>query len=242
MTTTAVSDPWQARAACRGQDTNGWFGQPHETRSATATCAICPVRPDCLYDALRSEPPSAPRYGIRGGLSGRERNRIPPLPSTTAEAIAYLRDYLDDLDALDPEQETHPMPEPTTPQPLPEDELLEWGDTHADPEVQDQAARARVILAGLRNRHASDRELSAITEEEEKIAARLAELRTRKVALLPPKKSKSKGRGVDYPAAEVRAWAAANGHQCSPTGRIAKPIVDAWRAATGQTEGAAGTS
>ncbi|MFI0268601.1 Lsr2 family DNA-binding protein [Streptomyces luteogriseus] len=116
------------------------------------------------------------------------------------------------------------------PKPIPVAQLLKWGDEHADPEVQDQAARARIALHGLRQRHAADQELAAIDSEEEQLAKRLAELRARK-AELAPAKAKKQRKPVDYSAAEVRAWAKGQGIDCPATGRVPKGVVDAWRAA-----------
>ncbi|WP_425244827.1 Lsr2 family DNA-binding protein [Streptomyces sp. NEAU-NA10] len=115
---------------------------------------------------------------------------------------------------------------------LPLGKLLAWGDEHLDPEVQDQATRARIAVTGLRKRYAADQELKAITTEAEQLEQRLAELRAREAELAPPK-AKTKRKPVEYPAAEVRAWARQNGHDCPPVGRVPKAIVDAWRLATG---------
>ncbi|MFJ6561885.1 hypothetical protein ACIQMV_18890 [Streptomyces sp. NPDC091412] len=119
------------------------------------------------------------------------------------------------------------------PQPLPVGQLLKWGDEHPDPEVQDQAARARAALGGLRKRYATDQELTAITTEAEQLEKRLAELRTREAELVPAKPKKTR-KPVGYPAAEVRAWAAANGVDCPPVGRVPKKVVEAWRASLPQ--------
>ncbi|MFF7485599.1 histone-like nucleoid-structuring protein Lsr2 [Streptomyces luteogriseus] len=121
-----------------------------------------------------------------------------------------------------------------TPDQITVGQLLAWGDKHPDADVQDQAARARVLLTGLRRRHAADQELAAIDSEEEQLAKRLAELRARK-AELAPAKPKSKRKPVEYPAAEVRAWAKEQGVDCPPVGRVPKAVVEAWRAA--QTNG-----
>lgn len=117
---------------------------------------------------------------------------------------------------------------------LPVGQLLAWANQHADPDVRDQGTQARAVLAGLRQRHAADTELAAITTEAEQLEQRLAALRARKAELAPPK-PKTKRKPVDYPAAEVRAWVTENGHEVSPVGRIPKPLVDAWRQATGGT-------
>ncbi|MFD7996871.1 hypothetical protein [Streptomyces mexicanus] len=80
-----------------------------------------------------------------------------------------------------------PQPATESPEQLPVGKLLAWGDQHDDPAVQDQAARARAALAGLRQRYAADRELAAITNEAEQLEKRLAELRAREQELAPAK-------------------------------------------------------
>ena len=69
---------WQAFAACQGK-TSAVFYPPFssEDRSARrsrearakAVCALCPVRVDCLAHAFEHDE----RFGIWGGLTGRER-------------------------------------------------------------------------------------------------------------------------------------------------------------------------
>ncbi|MFI1472072.1 histone-like nucleoid-structuring protein Lsr2 [Streptomyces wuyuanensis] len=240
---------WHDQAACAGQDTNRWFGRPHQTQSALKACSGCPVRAECLHDALTYEIPGAPRYGIRGGLYGRERNRLPDLPSSATDAIAALRELLATFDERTPEPMTT-TPAPALDVPLkagtgvrlkavPEDsaslpvgKLLAWGDQHADPTVQDQAARARDALAGLRKRHAADRELVAVTTEAEELRKRLAELEAREAELAPSKPKRKRGSYVrDYDTRTVRAWADANGIECARIGQIPKRVLDAWRAA-----------
>ncbi|MFB9464504.1 Lsr2 family DNA-binding protein [Streptomyces cinereospinus] len=173
--------------------------------------------------------------------------------------VSALRRLLDEIDHqggpdaarhnrlnLDHPEGTDPMAQPvpqlssipahaqtrtTEPPAIPVGQLLKWGDAHADPDVRDQAARARAALTGLRRRHAADQELVAIAEEREQLQQRLAEIQAREAELAPPK-AKSKRKPVDYPAAEVRAWAAENGHDCPSVGRVPKAVVEAWRKAT----------
>ncbi|MGW5509929.1 WhiB family transcriptional regulator [Streptomyces albogriseolus] len=140
-----------------------------------------------------------------------------------------------------PAMTTQPSIAAATAEALPVDQLLEWGDAHSDPEVQDQAARARVALVGLRRRHAADAELTAITSEAEQLEQRLAELRARQAALAPAKKATKKAAVQrDYEPATVRAWAKDNGVDCPATGRVPKAVVEAWRTAAQST--GAGTS
>ncbi|QJT01770.1 hypothetical protein G9272_16830 [Streptomyces asoensis] len=118
---------------------------------------------------------------------------------------------------------------PAQPQPPSVGQLLAWADNHTDEEIRDQSSRARLALAGLRRRYDTDKELTEIGTEAERLEQRLAEIRAREAELAPAKQKKART-PVDYPAAEVRAWAAEAGMPCSPTGRVPKAVVDAWRA------------
>lgn len=107
---------------------------------------------------------------------------------------------------------------------IPVGELLAWADKHQDPAIQDQSARARADLTGLRARHQADRELAAITAEAEQLERRLTEIRRRQSELRPKRKTKR-----DYDSAEVRVWARANGHTVPDRGQIPKKVLQAWR-------------
>jgi len=66
-------DQWRDRANCRGVDPNLFFPERGEsTRDAKAVCQGCTVRHHCLVDALVT----GEKFGIRGGLSERERRRL----------------------------------------------------------------------------------------------------------------------------------------------------------------------
>lgn len=71
---------WHALAACAGMDEGMFFpaegadGRPGAYR-AKRICAGCPVRRECLEDALAWEMPST-RVGVRGGLLASERQRL----------------------------------------------------------------------------------------------------------------------------------------------------------------------
>lgn len=79
---------WRDEAACRGRTDLDWFatqetpGAPSLSYKANrdaclAICAECAVRGDCLADALTEGEP----YGIRGGYTSRQRQRMarPPV-------------------------------------------------------------------------------------------------------------------------------------------------------------------
>jgi hypothetical protein len=159
----------------------------------------------------------------QGGPDAARHNRLhlPDGPEPTMQTTSPTRPIVD--------LPLKPSAGTTEPPAIPVGQLLSWGDQHPDPDIQDQAARARAALTGLRRRHAADKELTAITTEAEQLEQRLAELRAREQELTPTK-PKTKRKPVEYPAAEVRAWAKANGHTCPPVGRVPKAVVEAWRA------------
>ncbi|MFF6985639.1 WhiB family transcriptional regulator [Streptomyces sp. NPDC010273] len=96
------ADPkhWQVVAACSGS-TRHLFHLPNSA-AAQQICRGCPVRAECLHDALDSDAPT----GIWGGLSRTERKALPVLPADRAAALAELRLLLAELsDNLPPEPE-----------------------------------------------------------------------------------------------------------------------------------------
>ena len=80
---------WLDAAACRGLDPR-LFDDDHDdpmvianplvrvTRreAAAAVCASCPVRAECLADALANRPGCGSPTTIRGGLTGHERYKL----------------------------------------------------------------------------------------------------------------------------------------------------------------------
>jgi hypothetical protein len=86
---------WRSRAACRTEPPELFFptaesgpARAAQVAAAKAVCARCPVRQDCLVEALRRIP-----YGICGGLTEHERRRLrttrtnsEPVGSTTSRS------------------------------------------------------------------------------------------------------------------------------------------------------------
>lgn len=69
--TYSPEDDWRQHARCRGIDTAVFFPcRGEDVSEAKAICAQCPVREPCLADGMRE------RFGIRGGLSERERRTL----------------------------------------------------------------------------------------------------------------------------------------------------------------------
>jgi hypothetical protein len=72
-------------------DTDLFFpgrGGYHHEHAAKTVCAGCPVRDECLTDALEWEVPSR-RFGIRGGFTPAERERLgSPLAGRRRQSLA----------------------------------------------------------------------------------------------------------------------------------------------------------
>jgi len=237
---------WRDEAACIGHDTGLFFGSANAGK-AQAICERCPVRAECLYEQLQREANDS-RYGVFGGLTAAERRALPSLPDSRPAALALLREefanrtttsasHPADRKATEMTSDDTTPPAEVQPAPVPPlGKLLHWADAHVDASVRDQAALAGELLEALRSRYAADQELTAISDEAAQLEKRLAEIRAREAELAPKKPGKAK-RPLDYPAAEVRAWARENSVDCSATGRVPKAVVDAWRAATRPASG-----
>lgn len=72
-------DQWRSRAACRTARITRpdltWFpGQGERFDEQRAICESCPVRTDCLADAMSL--PATMDHGLWGGLSERQRSAL----------------------------------------------------------------------------------------------------------------------------------------------------------------------
>jgi WhiB family redox-sensing transcriptional regulator len=63
---------WRVHAACRDTDPDGLFVRGAEQHQAKVVCLACPVRTECLAEALdhRIE------FGVWGGMTERERRSL----------------------------------------------------------------------------------------------------------------------------------------------------------------------
>lgn len=85
--TGAGYDRWLERAACRGTDPSVFCGTGQQpSRRAQKCCHVCPVRYDCLLDALELGDWDT----VRAGLSGRRRRQLRPLLVRMAASDAGL--------------------------------------------------------------------------------------------------------------------------------------------------------
>ncbi len=84
------SQPWRAKAACRGLDPTIFYPSEEDDDAAAdakAVCAVCPVQVECLEHALGYRE----REGVWGGATERERRRIIRQRRRAAYAAAAKR-------------------------------------------------------------------------------------------------------------------------------------------------------
>lgn len=68
-----MSDDWRDYALCQEVDPEAFFPEKGgSTRDAKRICSRCEVKAECLEDALEHHE----RFGVRGGLSERERRQL----------------------------------------------------------------------------------------------------------------------------------------------------------------------
>jgi WhiB family redox-sensing transcriptional regulator len=65
-------DDWPSQAACRGAEPDELFVPGAAQNRAKAVCMGCPVRTECLADALDNRT----EFGIWGGMTERERRAL----------------------------------------------------------------------------------------------------------------------------------------------------------------------
>lgn len=63
---------WTTSAACRASDPDALFVQGAAQNRAKAICLACPVRTECLADALDNRI----EFGVWGGMTERERRAL----------------------------------------------------------------------------------------------------------------------------------------------------------------------
>ena len=65
-------EDWAARAACKGETPDALFVRGAEQNKAKQVCAGCPVRTECLAEALDNQI----EWGVWGGMTERERRAL----------------------------------------------------------------------------------------------------------------------------------------------------------------------
>lgn len=93
-TGSAVDRSWMDEGACRGGDPDALFVRGAEQNVAKQVCRTCPVRTECLADALDSRT----EFGVWGGMTERERRallrRRPEVRSWTQLLLAAREEHL----------------------------------------------------------------------------------------------------------------------------------------------------
>ena len=69
---TTWAEDWASRGACRTSDPDSLFVQGAAQNRAKAVCMGCPVRTECLSDALDNRV----EFGVWGGMTERERRAL----------------------------------------------------------------------------------------------------------------------------------------------------------------------
>lgn len=85
-----IDQSWTAQAACAKQDPDDLFVRGAAQRQAREVCFSCPVRLECLIDALDNRI----QFGVWGGMTERERRAL----LRRAPGVTSWRDALSDLD------------------------------------------------------------------------------------------------------------------------------------------------
>ena len=86
-----IVSSWHELAACQEMD---YDNEGRTTKEQRELCSRCPVRQDCLREALDLETglPVKKRYGIRGGLSPRERWALQRMSCVDCSKVVSLSD------------------------------------------------------------------------------------------------------------------------------------------------------
>ncbi|MFB7368354.1 WhiB family transcriptional regulator [Streptomyces sp. NPDC056222] len=69
---TVVEVHWREDAACRTADSEELFAKAAQQKRAKAVCGGCPVRTECLAEALDNRI----EFGVWGGMTERERRAL----------------------------------------------------------------------------------------------------------------------------------------------------------------------
>ena len=72
LTSLIGDSDWAARAMCTGSNPDALFVTGAAQRDAAKLCQACPVRLECLADALDNQI----EYGVWGGMTERQRRAV----------------------------------------------------------------------------------------------------------------------------------------------------------------------
>ncbi|MFI2612074.1 histone-like nucleoid-structuring protein Lsr2 [Kitasatospora sp. NPDC018619] len=117
------------------------------------------------------------------------------------------------------------------PPPGPAAALISWGMAHPNARMQRLADQARSALADLQQ---AQRRATVVAAAEERVRQAEQQLAAARQALRNVKgrpAGPAAGRPDRAELAEIRAWAAAHGHQVAPVGLVPRAVVTAYREA-----------
>lgn len=94
LTLAETTPDWTSLASCRDSNPDDLFVQGAEQNRAKRICRGCPVRTECLADALDSQV----EFGVWGGMTERERRallrRRPEVASWSSLLLTAREAYL----------------------------------------------------------------------------------------------------------------------------------------------------
>nr|WP_269204172.1 WhiB family transcriptional regulator [Motilibacter rhizosphaerae] len=85
---------WASRGACRNSDPDALFVQGAAQNRAKLVCGGCPVRTECLAEALDNRT----EFGVWGGMTERERRALLRRRPDVESWTAYLQDAKRDFE------------------------------------------------------------------------------------------------------------------------------------------------
>lgn len=92
---TTGDQSWAARGACVSMDPDGFFVQGADQQAVKSTCVSCPVKAECLADALDNRID----FGVWGGMTERERRRLLRRHPGVRDWAAVLRGFAEQTTA-----------------------------------------------------------------------------------------------------------------------------------------------
>ncbi len=107
-------DDWTELAACRNGDPDRLFVQGAEQHRAKIVCASCPVRTECLAEALDRQI----EFGVWGGMTERERRAILRRRPNVTSWRALLTAARSEFDAAERDRLKLPIQRPAAPSPM----------------------------------------------------------------------------------------------------------------------------
>lgn len=74
------NDPFSQRGACADlpEEQKQWFfsTRGNQYRWAVKICQTCPIKDECLQEALKNETPGMRRFGVFGGMAAETRRQM----------------------------------------------------------------------------------------------------------------------------------------------------------------------